>query len=273
VRIAHELHNLVSRNVVGAYDENRGRNANSIIGLLERISSETRNQGVMRIVSPYLFVPRYQRKDGTVYYDGQQEMRAWLNEHPTNRIEIVTNSVLTSDNFFAQAIIDMDTAPRLLLTPEMEAQWHSKKLEQSELNPELVESELWQLLINNPRIRIYQTGRGDSVLLGGDTHYGKLHAKFIIGDQNIGFIGTSNFDYRSRLYNNEMGFFFQSEALTRDLVREFEALKAQSYLWGSPEWLEMRAKIRVAGGSKSKSLKKQRSQFKFLRDTGLHWQF
>jgi putative cardiolipin synthase len=70
-----------------------------------------------------------------------------------------------------------------------------------------------------------------------------------------------------------MGFFFQSEALTRDLVQEFEQLKAKSYLWGSPEWLEMRAKIIEAGGSKGKNLKKQRKTFKALRGTGLHWQF
>jgi putative cardiolipin synthase len=176
VRLAHELHNLDSKNVVDGYDDNLKRNPNSIIVLLNRISEETRDKGVMRMVSPYLFVPRYERKDGTVYYDGQEEMRKWLNENPTNRIEIITNSSLTSDNFFAQAIIDMDTAPRLLLTPEMEAQWQQKKLEQSEFNPELVESKLWQQLINNPRIQIYETGRGDSVLLGGDAHYGKLHA-------------------------------------------------------------------------------------------------
>lgn len=273
VRLAHELHNLDSSNVVDGYDDNLKRNPNSIIVLLNRIHDETRNEGVMRIVSPYLFVPRYERKDGTVYHDGQEEMHKWLNEHPSNRIEIITNSSLTSDNFFAQAIIDMDTAPRLLLTPEVEAQWQHKKLEQSEFNPELVESALWQQLVSNPRVKIYETGRGDSVLLGGDTHYGKLHAKFILGDQDMGFIGTSNFDYRSRLYNNEMGFFFHSEALTADLVEEFEQLKAKSYLWGSPQWLEMRAKIMEAGGSKGKNLKKQRKTYKTLQDTGLKWQF
>ena len=273
VRLAHELHNLDSSNVVAGRDKNLKRNPNSISVILNRISEETRNEGVMRIVSPYLFLQRYEREDGTVYHDGQEQLNSWLNEHPENRIEIITNSSLTSDNFFAQSIIDMDTAPRLLLSPAMLVQWQQKDLEESEFNRELVDSTAWQHLINNPRIRIYETGRNDAVLLGGDTEYGKLHAKFILGDQDLGFVGTSNFDYRSLLYNNEMGFFFQSEALMQDLVQEFEALKAKSYLWGSPEWLRMRARLMASGDVKGKRLKKQRSTFRTLRKTGLHWQF
>ena len=72
-----------------------------------------------------------------------------------------------------------------------------------------MESEEWKKLINHPQIFIYETGKLDSILLGGDTYYGKLHAKFIIGE-HIGFIGTSNFDYRSNLYNNELGFLYRS---------------------------------------------------------------
>ncbi len=40
--------------------------------------------------------------------------------------------------------------------------------------------------------------------------YVRLHAKFILGTADIGFVGTSNFDDRSKLYNNEMGYFFFS---------------------------------------------------------------
>jgi phosphatidylserine/phosphatidylglycerophosphate/cardiolipin synthase-like enzyme len=95
--------------------------------------------------------------------------------------------------------------PRLLLTPELNQAWQSG-LEEGEFNPAVVESEQWKKLINYPQIFIYQIGKLDSVILGGKENYGKLHAKFIIGE-NVGFIGTSNFDYRSNLYNNEMGFF------------------------------------------------------------------
>ncbi len=272
-RLAHELHNLDSTNVVDERDQNIKRNPNSISVMLDRIAEELGSQGVLRIVSPYLFLPRYERKGGEVYHDSQQEISSWLNENPNNRVEIITNSSLTSDNYFAQSIIDMDTAPRLLLPPQMEAQWQQKDLDQSEFNPGLVKSDVWRSLVNNPRIRIYETGRNDAVILGGATHYGKLHAKFILGDQNIGFVGTSNFDYRSLLYNNEMGFFFQSEELMQDLVQEFEALKAKSYLWGSPEWLQMRSRLMASGDAKGKRLKKQRSTFNTLRKTGLQWQF
>jgi phosphatidylserine/phosphatidylglycerophosphate/cardiolipin synthase-like enzyme len=111
------------------------------------------------------------------------------------------------------------------------------------------------------------------VLLGGDTYYGKLHAKFVLVNETLGFVGTSNFDYRSILYNNEVGYFFRSSALVGDLQQEFETLKSQSLRWGTPEWLEMRKQILNAGGAKAKSIKKQRKTYKRLENTGLKWQF
>ena len=101
---------------------------------------------------------------------------------------------------------------------------------------------------------------------------GKLHAKFFLTDK-WGFVGTTNLDYRSRLFNNEMGFFFGGEELHQELIAEFESLKAQSYRWGSPEWLELRAAVRELPGLKGRAARKQRSTFARLRNTGLHWQF
>ena len=75
------------------------------------------------------------------------------------------------------------------------------------------------------------------------------------------------------LYNNEMGFFFAGENLHRELLREFDALKAQSYLWGSPQWLEMRQQVRDLGGTRGRWAKRQRKTFTRLRSSGLHWQF
>ncbi|MEP1470135.1 MAG: phospholipase D-like domain-containing protein [Halieaceae bacterium] len=270
-RIAHELGNIINTNVVSDYDSNLQQNPNSIIYMTRQMSEIDPDNRTVRVVSPYLFVQKYEREDGTVYEDGAQNLANWLKEHPENRIEIVTNSIMTSDNFFAQAIIDMDTAPSLLLDRETQDQWH-KKLEESELNPELVQSQKWKDLINNPRVRIYQTGRSDADLLGGDTAYGKLHAKFFLTD-SWGFVGTTNLDYRSRLYNNEMGFFFSGEELRQSLVDEFEMLKSNSYLWGSPEWLKLRAAVRELGGVKGHTSYKQRSVYTSLRATGLHWQF
>ena len=107
-------------------------------------------------------------------------------------------------------------------------------------------------------------------MLGGDANYGKLHAKFIIGE-NYSFIGTSNFDYRSNLYNNEMGFFIQSDELHDDLNEVFEALKKTSYRWGSPEWLEMRKKLMESDSGKGDTTKEQRAIFKTIRGLGLEY--
>jgi putative cardiolipin synthase len=273
VLLAHELGNLENKNVVGSYDKNLMKNPNSIMAVIDRIGEANETNGVLRIVSPYFFISKYERKDGTVYFDDMDRVQDWLEAHPNNRIEIITNSVLTSDNFFAQAIIDMDTAPRLLLSEEYEEAWQDKDLKGGELKSELVKSLAWQDMVSNPRVKVYQIGKTDSVLLGGSIDYGKLHAKFILGGSDIGFVGTSNFDDRSKLYNNEMGYFFQSEGLCNDLKAEFELLKSQSYLWGSPEWLEMRQKVRESGSTKGKWTSKQRNTFKRLYSSKLHWQF
>ena len=119
----------------------------------------------------------------------------------------------------------------------------------NEHNPEFTNSEEWKTLIANPRIKFYQLGKSDSVILGGENHYGKLHAKFIMAD-DIAFVGTSNFDFRSILFNSEK-------------------LRAQSYLWGSKDWLNLRLKIRQAGGAKGFTTKTQRSMYKTLEKTGL----
>jgi putative cardiolipin synthase len=131
----------------------------------------------------------------------------------------------------------------------------------------------WQAMISHPKIRIYQTGKLDSVLLpGGTVSYGKMHAKYIV-DGRIGFVDTSNFDYRSRLFNNEMGFFFDSEELAAQLDAEFEQMKKDSYLWGTPEWLEMRQQVMALDGLKGWSSRSQRGVYKTLKNLGMDWLF
>jgi len=226
-------------------------------------------KGTLRIVSPYLFSGKYKNKQGEVVYDGAKQMLEVLRDNPDMKLEVITNSVMTSDNFFTQAIIDMDMVPRFLLTPELQAVWLGDK-EKGEFNPQVVESEEWKKLINHPQIFIYQTGKLDSVLLGGDTYYGKLHAKFIIGE-HVGFIGTSNFDYRSNLYNNEMGFLYRSPELRQDFDEVFEWLKSTSHRWGTPEWLQMRKKLTEADTKKSGPARRQRSIYKTIKGLGLEY--
>ena len=269
LRLAHELANLTDKNVVNSAVDNAKLNPNSIMTVLQSIDDSDFDN--IQIVSPYLFAAEYKDKDGNVVLDEARNLLEWLDDNPGRSIDIVTNSVLTSDNIFTQAVIDMDLAPRLLLSEEVRAEW-LKKTADSEFNPALVESDLWVRMVNHPRLRIYETGRLDDVNLGGDVDYGKQHAKYVVSD-DFGFVGTTNFDYRSRLYNNEMGFFFISESLADELRRNTEYLIETSYRWGSPEWLEMRRKLMEQKGSKASITRKQRTIYKTLRNTGLQWFF
>lgn len=270
VRLAHEMGNLNSKDIVASFDKNLARNPNSIVGLLQQIAQQGSDLKFLRLVSPYLFLARYVDKDGVVIYDELDKLRDWLAEDPQRSIEIITNSVMSSDNAMAQSIIDFDMAPRLLLAPDMLEQWRAVPA-RGEQNPQLVQSAAWIKAIDNPGLRIYQIGKLDSVLLGGDAYYGKLHAKFLFAD-SIGFVGTSNLDYRSRLLNNEMGYFFHGEQLQQDLQAEFDRLKELSLLWGSPEWLDMRARMREGFGIKSTATENQRELYYELEATGLKWQ-
>jgi putative cardiolipin synthase len=273
VRLAHQLSNLTSKRVTTEVIENIERNPNSILYLISKLTEKSLQDGVtsgtLRIVSPYLFSGKYRNAEGDVVYDGAKETLQRLHDNPGLKIEVVTNSVMTSDNFFTQAIIDMDMAPRMLLTPELTKEWQAS-LEKGEFNPAVAGSEEWNTLINHPQIFIYQTGQLDSIYLGGNTHYGKLHAKYIIGEE-IGFIGTSNFDYRSNLYNNEMGFFFRDPELRNDLLEIFEMLKATSYRWGTPEWLQMRKELMAGDSKKAGPARKQRAIYKTIRALGIEY--
>jgi putative cardiolipin synthase len=265
VLIAHELDNLTNENIFSDAHEDRNKNQNSIMYLLRKVRGDAYMQ--RRIVSPYLFAVQHYDDDGNIVFDGAANAREWLEQHPEATLEIITNSVLTSDNFPAQSVIDMDMAPRLLLTAEMQERW-LEGYQESEVNLSLVGSREWRELVNHPRLKIYETGRLDARSLGGDVDYGKLHAKYIVMD-NTGFVGTTNFDTRSHLINNEMGFFFNGDDMARDLHADFELLKSRSYLWGSPEWLEFRRKVFELDGIKGNTAKSQRAIYKTLRSVGL----
>lgn len=272
VLLAHNLDNLTNKKVTRNAVENLEKNPNSMLYVLSKITENAAGTETMRIVSPYLFLAKYKDKQGNVIVDEAVAMREWLDKHPRARIEIVTNSVLTSDNFPAQSFIDMNTAPRLLLDQETRDAWLALKAE-DEFGGVLTSSAAWLEQVNHPRLAVYETGRLDSSKLGeGQAHYGKLHAKFFLGEE-IGFVGTTNFDYRSRLFNSEMGYFFKSEPLAEELDEAFDYLVGMSYRWGSPEWLELRRKAVDMEGMKGWSTKSQRGLFKTLEATGLYWLF
>lgn len=273
VRLAHELANLLNPSVTTEVKQNLKNNPNSIQTIIYEYFNNPDKEPLKNlvIVSPYFFVAKYYDDDDNLLFDGVTELHKYLENNPESTLEIITNSVLTSDNFFTQAVIDMDTAPRLLLSPELLTRW-LMDTEDGEFNPELVESEEWNKMINNPRIKIYETGKLDSKLVGGDIDYGKLHAKFFIAN-GAGFVGTTNFDYRSRLLQSELGFYFQGQGLYDDLNKIINDLKSKSHRWGTPEWLEMRKKLMASDGIKASTTRKQRGIFKTLEATGTTWLF
>lgn len=272
VLLAHNLGNVTNKKVTKNAVENLTRNPNSILYVMDKIHEHAKGNETTRIVSPYLFLARHTDKEGNIIVDEAASAREWLEQNPNSRLEIVTNSVLTSDNFSAQSIIDMDTAPRLLLDQETRDAWRKLKASE-EFGGELTSSQAWQEQINHPRLIIYETGKLDSSKLGeGDVSYGKLHAKFFVVEE-FGFVGTTNFDYRSRLFNSEMGYFFKSDPLAQDLNKAFDHLIETSYRWGSPEWLELRNRTLDIKGMKGWSTKHQRKVYKTLKVTGLHWLF
>ncbi len=118
--------------------ENLDNNENSISYMLRQIPG--REFKKRRIVSPYLFAAQYYDKDGNIVLDGANNIRDWLDQHPDATMEIITNSVLTSDNFSAQSVIDMNMAPRLLLSPELQEAWLDSP-DDSEATRKLVTSE------------------------------------------------------------------------------------------------------------------------------------
>jgi phosphatidylserine/phosphatidylglycerophosphate/cardiolipin synthase-like enzyme len=270
VRIGHELGNLTNKNVVTKNLDNMGTNSNSIRDIFRDALIQDRPDS-LRIVSPYFFFANYKGRNGKEGFDGAAAVLKMLEDNPDSVFEMVTNSALTSDNFMAQSVIDMDTAPRMLLSPEMADRWRAG-LHRGQVDRALVDSPEWRRMIDNPRIRIYETGRGDAVEFGGPVTYGKLHAKFMVFD-DAGFVGTDNFDYRSRLFNNEFGFFYKSAPLSEELNAEFDKLKAKSYLWGSPEWLDARDRLMAQKGMKAATTRYQRFLYKFARSTGLIWLF
>lgn len=269
VLLAHEFGNLTDSNVLADPLGNIRNNPNSIMYVLKEVEQSSSKR--IRMVSPYLFAAQYRDVDGNIIHDDVDKIGEWLDVHPEHRIEIIVNSVLTSDNVGAQAVIDMDLAPRLLLDEATHQIWLDASW-QDEASASLADDAGWRRMVEHPRLFIYQTGRIDDVHFGGDRTYGKLHAKFIV-DGAMGFVGTSNFDYRSRLFNNEMGFFIESAGQGAELDAAFDYLKESSYLWGSPEWLEMRHRMMESGGFKAWTVRRQRTIYKFLKATGLKWFF
>ncbi|MDH3380294.1 MAG: phospholipase D-like domain-containing protein, partial [Gammaproteobacteria bacterium] len=274
-QLVHELGNLTDRGAVLRALQNEAANPNSILGNIRKIIRES--DRYIKAVSPYLFLAKYKQvaDDGTAtIYDEGEILKRWLaqntKEGKKRILEIITNSVLTTDNIPAQVMIDMEMAPELLLDPEELNTWRSfpRKI----LLRDRVSDEAWKRLAENEQLIVWQTGRLDAVEFGGTQSYGKLHVKLAIVD-DIAFVGTTNVDHRSRLLNNEMGFIIRnsSEFVEQLIKEEFDTLRANSYKWGSTEWLSLRQKLKDKGGIKGKAVRHQENIYWIIKRFGLDW--
>ena len=123
------------------------------------------------------------------------------------KVEILSNSIMTSDNMPAQVIVDKRVGPA------------------------------FKGIAN---ITVFEFGKIDAVTLGGTVPYGKLHAKFVVVDGEWVFDGTWNGDPRSRNLNSETFQKIRSIGLGQDFNDFFDFLTAQSHIFDSPEYYAIR---------------------------------
>jgi phosphatidylserine/phosphatidylglycerophosphate/cardiolipin synthase-like enzyme len=149
---------------------------------------------------------------------------------------------MTSDDAPAQTIVDHDVAPTFMISdgaldPDFlptHGTIRSNRLE---------DGRVWTA---PPLMRFYELGRLDSDRLpenrglpGGGKPYGKLHAKYWTIDSKVSFIGSHNFDPRSRYLNSEVGFFIRSPIIAQTLEKRFSDTVHRSLVWGSPDWNDL----------------------------------
>lgn len=199
------------------------KNPNSImLNIKQRMAQAT---STIHIITPYLFLTtstssyidkRWQElyPEIEVVQKGDIELFVtWLKNDSRRRLRIITNSILTTDNLPAQAMVDLDVAPVMVDFAKRAGVLH--------------------------QLDFRELGTLKAKKFGGTESYGKLHAKLAMIDYKITLVTTSNGDPRSRKINSEIGFLVHSDKFTLDYIKYFERLRSQSYQVYSPEWKQM----------------------------------
>lgn len=181
-------------------------NGNSFVHKLHQMISKA--EKTIDIASPYFWIP-----DEEVDF-----LIKWLEEDSSRRVRIFTNSLTTSDNVIAQAMVDETLRSKIL-----------KRVKGTPLEDQL---------------QVYSYGRFDDKAFGGKENYGFLHAKVALVDGKSMTVSTSNLDPISRHLNSEIG--VAVENLPADsknilaLQKYMDDLEAKSTRFGSNEWHQMR---------------------------------
>lgn len=69
------------------------------MGILKMIDAEMPEVTHVKIVSPYLFLEEHLLNAGGTIPRDQNLSKNWLDQDPNHTIEIITNSILTNNNF------------------------------------------------------------------------------------------------------------------------------------------------------------------------------
>lgn len=205
VSIVHELQNFSRvKAFLTPHSIKNKANADSLMGKLTEEMKQAKKS--ICISSPYLWL-----SDDDIAF-----LKRWLAEDSSRVLKVISNSIGTTDNVPAQAMVDTILGPKLV----------------TELEGDPIASQ----------IKVYAYGKMDDTTLGGTVEYGKLHAKFTIIDENKVLVSTSNLDPRSRYLNSELGVFFEGKdgMMASNLQAYFDKLVNMSYEWGSPEWKQAR---------------------------------
>jgi cardiolipin synthase C len=222
-------------NYVEASDSN---NADSIYKKFFAMTKTAKK--TIDICTPYIFLPPVERDC----------LKAWVMEDESHHLRILSNSVATSDSAAAMETFDNETAPGML----QEGPYHCTLVDGGvgkHLEGEFKNTDSH----GNPRIEVFELGRLDNKMFAGNTingkpapasaFYGKLHAKFAIVDGQQSWVGSDNFDERSRHLNSETAIFVNNHQISKDLTEQFDKLAGRSYHYGSKDWKVMRDQKQV----------------------------
>jgi putative cardiolipin synthase len=197
-----EIENLVRKNSLK--NMTYTNNQNSIMKNMW-IQVEKAEKDIL-ICSPYIYLT-----------DKEMDfLVSWLAQNPSRKFRLITNSTSTSDNLFAQAMVEYFVMPKLM-----------KKLTDAK--------------IPIKQFEVLAYGNTQNKEFGGKVAQGKLHAKFWMVDNYAMGIGTSNFDPVSRLTNSEIVaniFPTKGTQSIESLNIYYQSLKQDSAMWNSPEFVK-----------------------------------
>jgi putative cardiolipin synthase len=214
VSFLNEIENLVRKNPLKNLKYNT--NHNSVISNLWTQIEKAEKE--ILICSPYIYLTEKE----------MDFLVNWLKADSTRTLKIITNSTATSDNIFAQAMVESFVMPKLI-----------EKLKLAEINKKQFELLAYGNLANKK--------------LGGNSVQGSIHAKFwMIDNYSVG-IGTSNIDPISRLTNSEIVanvFSLEGNQTTKSVLNYYTSLKNQSTHWGEVQFMQAKyhpeLKVKIA---------------------------